>query len=768
MREKWHIAAFSAVVGISAAFVHLHWLIAIVATAIVFGFGVRKRQRLPVFCSLTFLLAFCYFLYIDHSNVTSLSPSQRHFSGKIASLPELDGNHLTFQLKLQNGEKVRVSYYLHNKQQVPGVEHYRYGMTCTFLGELKQPSAARNFYAFDYRQYLYQQHIHWQLTPDELSRFSCRDGHYSLYDRMQQWRGFGIRWIETHFPNDLRGISKALLFGERSDVSENVLDSYQDLGIIHLLAVSGLHVGLVVGAMFLWLIRLGVTKERSLELLLLVVPLYVVMTGAAPSAVRAGFMAMVVLIALRFRLRLHALDGISWVALFMLAVNPYVLFQVGFQLSFLVSFTLIVSAPYIQRHYESRLAQLITISVISQLAALPILLYRFYSISILSLPLNLVFIPFISLFVLPLLFIAFFTSIFVPFLAAPLLSVLDFAIRLSHELLVNIDSLQWGMLVFGKPSLSIVFLLYVVIFYGFLKWEARIGKRRFVKPAIALVAVCLFQWVAPYLSISGKVTMLDVGQGDSILIELPHRKAVYLIDTGGTLSFGKQEWQKQNHGFEVGKDVVLQELKARGIRKIDRLILTHGDQDHIGGASALLGHVRIKEILYGKGPIEKPSVRQLLTNASHFGIRITRVGERMGWRVGDATFSILNPTGSEAGNSSSIVIAARLGELRWLFTGDLEKDGEHRLVEDYPNLKADVLKAGHHGSKTSTSEEFLELIHPRLALISVGEHNLYGHPSPEVIDRLQTSKVKVLRTDQNGAIRFRYGEGKKQFDWVLK
>lgn len=140
----------------------------------------------------------------------------------------------------------------------------------------------------------------------------------------------------------------------------------------------------------------------------------------------------------------------------------------------------------------------------------------------------------------------------------------------------------------------------------------------------------------------------------------------------------------------------------------------------------------------------------------------------MGWRVGDATFSILNPTGSEAGNSSSIVIAARLGELRWLFTGDLEKDGEHRLVEDYPNLKADVLKAGHHGSKTSTSEEFLELIHPRLALISVGEHNLYGHPSPEVIDRLQTSKVKVLRTDQNGAIRFRYGEGKKQFDWVLK
>lgn len=768
MRGKWHIAAFSAVAGISAAFVHLHWLIAIVATAIIFGFGVWKKQRLSVFCSLTFLLAFCYFLYVDHTNETALSPSQTHFSGTIASLPELDGDHLTFQLKLRNREKVRVSYYLHNKQQVPGVKYYRYGMTCIFSGKLKQPSGARNFYGFDYRQYLYQQHIHWQLTPDSLSRFSCRSGNYSLYDRLQQWRGLGIRWVETHFPNDMRGMAEALLFGERRDVSENVLDSYQDLGIVHLLAVSGLHVGLVVSALFLLLIRLGVTKERSLELLLLVVPLYIVMTGAAPSAVRAGFMAMVVLVALRFRRRLHALDGISWVALLMLAVNPYVLFQVGFQLSFLISFTLIVSAPYIQRHYENRLAQLVAISIISQLIALPILLYHFYSISILSLPFNLIFIPFISFFVLPLLFVTFFTSFFVPFLADGLLSILDFAIRLSHGLLVNIDGLQWGMLVFGKPSLAIVFLLYVVIFYGLLKWEAGVERNRLVKPIIALIAICMFQWVAPHLSATGEVTMLDVGQGDSILIELPHRKAVYLIDTGGTLSFGKQEWQKQNHGFEVGKDVVLQELKARGIRKIDRLILTHGDQDHIGGASALLGHVRIKEILYGKGPIEKPSVRQLLTNASHFGIRIIRVGEGMGWKVGDAAFSILNPTGSETGNSSSIVIAARLGELRWLFTGDLEKEGEHRLVYDYPELKIDVLKAGHHGSKTSTSEDLLRLIHPRLALISVGEHNLYGHPSPEVIDRLQANKVKVLRTDQNGAIRFRYGEGKKQFDWVLK
>lgn len=767
MKGRWHFIALSAAAGITAAFAGLDWLAGLVAVA-VGGFAFWKRRRLPAFCACMFLLSLCYFLYVDHGNVTTVSPQQNRFTGKIASLPALDGNQLSFKMKLSGGETVRVINYLQNQQQIPIAKKFRYGMGCSFAGKMEKPKTARNFYGFNYRNYLYRQHVHWQVTMNSLSKASCRNSGYSLYDRLQQWRGSGIRWIDGHFPPNIQGISEALLFGWKNNVPENVLQAYRDLGIIHLLAVSGLHVGLIVGALFFVMVRIGITKERSIEMLLLLVPFYILMTGAPPSASRSGFMAMIVLLALRLGRRFHPLDGISWAALFLLALNPYDLFQVGFQLSFLVSFTLIVSAPYIRRRYESRFAQLVAISLLSELVAFPILLYRFYAVSALSLPFNLIFVPFISFFVLPLVFVGFFTSLFVPFLGAPLLALLSAAVSVARGLLLAVDSRSWGMLIFGKPSLWVILLLYLAIFYGLLKWESGRRTKRLVKPAILFTAICLFQWFSPYLSNTGEVTMLDVGQGDSILIELPHRKAVYLIDTGGTIHFGQKAWEIQKHGFKVGRDVVLPELKARGIRTINKLVLTHGDKDHIGGTAALLGHLPISEILYGKGAIIKPLPKQLLTRAASLGIPIVRVGRGMSWKAGNAMFSVLNPDGSETGNDRSVVIAAKLGGLKWLFTGDLEKEGEQRILGEYPRLKIDVLKVGHHGSNTSTTTALLDQAKPRVAMISVGKHNLYGQPSPIVVQRLKNRGIHVLRTDLKGAIRFRFQGDQRTFDWVLK
>ncbi|HET7580882.1 MAG TPA: DNA internalization-related competence protein ComEC/Rec2 [Bacillales bacterium] len=766
MKGRWHIAAFSAAVGIAAAFFHLYWVFAFIPPAVMFGYGLWKRRLLPVVCAILFVLSFCDFLHVDHANVTKIPPAQTHLIGTISSLPSLDGDQLTFQMKSKSGEKVRVVYYLQKPQQIPMIKSLRFGMTCRFSGKFEKPSLPGNFYGFNYRQYLYRRHIHWQFTPHSISSTSCQAANDSFYDRLEQWRGSGIRWIETHFPPHIRGISEALLFGWRNNVPAKVLQAYRDLGIIHLLAVSGLHVGLVVSALYFFMIRIGITKERSIEILFLLLPLYIFMTGAPPSASRAGFMAMLVLASMRFRRRFHPLDSISWAALLLLAINPYQLFQVGFQLSFLVSFTLIVSAPYLQTCYQSRLAQLIAVSVLAQVIALPILLYRFYSISVLSLPLNLIFVPFISFFVLPLVFLGFFASLFAPFLGHPLLTLLSFAIRLAHGLLLAVDSRPWGMLVFGKPPLWLIFLMYVVIFYGLLKWESGRRKKRLIRPLLIFAGVCLFQWVSPYLSDTGEVTMLDVGQGDSILVTLPHRRAVYLIDTGGTIHFGEEPWQKQKQGFKVGRDVVLNELKARGIRSINRLILTHGDRDHIGGTGALLGHIHIDEIVYGKGAIIKPLPRKLLTRAVHLGIGVVRVGNGTSWKAGKAVFTVLNPDGTETGNDRSVVITARLGGVTWLFTGDLQEKGERRIISEYPQLKADILKVGHHGSKTSSSEAFLDQIDPKVALISVGQHNLYGQPSPVVVKRLKAHGIKVLRTDQNGAIRFWFGGGRKTFSWV--
>lgn len=767
MRGRWHFIALFSVAGIAAASSHFDWRLMLSFSALAIALSMYYKNRIATACILTFCLSFFYFLHIDAVNKTALSPGSQRISGKITSLPTLDGDHLSFRMKLNKGELVIANAYLKDRAQVPQAESLQFGMSCSIEGKLQKPPLPRTFHAFDYRKYLFRQHIHWQLAIPSFSANSCHKVNDSLYDRLQQWRGFGIQWIDSHFPVPVRGISEALIFGWRNHLSLNILQAYRDLGIIHLLAVSGLHVGLVVGALFYLLIRIGITKERSLELLLFILPFYIFMTGASPSVSRSALMAILALIAMRLGKKIHPLDGISWVALMLIAFNPYIIFQIGFQLSFLVSFTLIASASAIQQRYQSRFTQLLAVSVISQLVAMPLLLYTFYGFSLFSLPFNLLFIPFISFFVLPLVFMSFFASLLTPFLAPPLLSLLAFIVRIAHGFLLIADRHFSGMLVLGKPTILLVFLMYAAIFFGLVKWERGSSGRRLILPIFLIGGLCLYQWFSPYLSGKGEVTMLDVGQGDSILIQLPHRKGVYLIDTGGTIHFGQKTWQIRKHHFLVGRDIVLQELKARGIRKIDKLILTHGDMDHIGGTKSLLGHIHIDELDYGKGKIVKPLPRELLVSANQLNIKIERISRGMSWQTGSSVFSVLNPDGTEKGNDRSVVIAAQMDGVKWLFTGDLEKEGEKRLLEEYPNLKIDILKVGHHGSNTSSTESWLESLKPKAALISVGKHNHYHQPSKTVLNRFTKLHINVFRTDKLGSITFHFEGRHKGFKWVI-
>lgn len=768
MRGRWHFAALSAIAGTALASAGFDWRFSLSFAAFFLFAALIRKWLLAAVCSSIFLLAFLSFLHVNDANKTTLASGTNQLVGKISSMPALDGDHLSFQMKVEEGETVMVNTYLKERQQIPQAENLRFGMSCSLDGKLQKPALPRNFHAFNYRKYLFRQHIHWQFTVITFSASSCQRGSYSILDHLQQWRGYGVRWISSHFPVPVRGISEALVFGWRNDVSPDILQAYRDLGIIHLLAVSGLHVGLVMGALYYCFIRFGFTKERSLEFLLVILPLYVLMTGASPSVSRSGLMGFIALLAARLGKKIHPLDGISWVGIVLIAFNPYIIFQTGFQLSFLVSFTLIASAPAIQKRYHSRFAQLLAVSVISQMVSMPLLLYNFYGISLFSLPFNLVFIPFISFLILPLAIISFFASLLAPFLASPLLSLLSFSVKNAHELLLAADRHFSGMLLFGKPSLPLVFLMYGSVFYGLVKWEKGNGPRRLILPVLFLGGLCLFQWLSPYLSNEGEVTLLDVGQGDGILIQLPHRRAVYLIDTGGTIHFGQQDWQKRKHEFLVGRDVVLQELKSRGIRKIDKLILTHGDMDHIGGTKSLFGRIRIGEMMYGKGRITKPLPKELIKKAEELHIKVVRLARGMSWKSGEDAFAVLNPDGTEQGNDRSVVIAAQIDGIKWLFTGDLEKEGEARLLSEYPNLKIDILKVGHHGSNTSTTQAWIQALKPKAALISVGKHNFYHQPSPDVIDRLQENHVQIYRTDQMGSVVFRFDGNKRSFDWMIK
>ncbi|MGO4887252.1 DNA internalization-related competence protein ComEC/Rec2 [Anaerobacillus sp. MEB173] len=772
MNGKYYLLALSAIAGIICSNQGMTgFLIFFIIILSLICLNQKKNKKL-ILCA--FILTFFFFFltseYTLKRNISNLNQSETTFVGKISSIPVIDGDRISFLFQLSDSETLQTLYYVKNEREKLDLKKITYGMTCYVEGELRPPSQATNFYAFDYQQYLSQQGIHWILTPRTLSSRKCLTIDVTLFDQLQKFRQQGLQKIEENYPESIIGIVSALAYGERRDIDSELLSAYQSLGIIHLLAVSGLHVGLIVTSLFFLLIRVGITRERTIEILIILLPIYMIVAGAAPSVIRAASMTIVVLLALRFRKALHPLDGISFVCLLLLFINPYYLFQLGFQLSFIVSFALIVSASTVWLKYTNYFSRLMAITMISQLVSFPIILYHFYEISLWSLPLNLFFIPFVSIFILP----ACLLSLLLVSVLEPLAHIfiigLERLLHIAHSLLLYIDGMAVGHLLFGKPSILILCIFYCTIFYGFICWERGNGRRRYIKPLVLFVLVCFIQWYSPYLSASGEVTVLDVGQGDSIFIELPYRKAVYLIDTGGLVGFGKEErWQKRKKEFEVGRDIVLPYLKAKGIRKLDRIILTHGHYDHIGGTSAVIGNVKIDEILYSYRSDFNDFEKELLAFARKEGVQVRFIWEGEQWEVSDSQFYAVAPTGKEMTiNDSSIVLFAKIGGLTWLFTGDLEEQGERRLISAYPALSVDVLKVGHHGSRTSSTVEFIDHITPKMAIISVGRNNRFGHPHGEVIDYFNEQNIKVMRTDQDGAIRFQFKGNKRSIERAVK
>lgn len=691
-------------------------------------------------------------------------------TGTIHSLPKHDGNKISFEFKTLENNKVLVNYFAKTEQEKLELKELIYGMNCSLQGQFSVPPEPRNFYAFDYKDYLASHNIHFLFNPSSFPVTNCHKTTLTPYQLLQTYRQAGIKHLSENIPEESRGVIIALVFGDRGEMEHELLEAYQKLGIIHLLAVSGLHVGLISATLYFLLIRIGITKERSTDLLLILLPIYAILAGATPSVLRATAMCIVVLISIKANFRLNPFDGISGVCLLLLVINPAYVHHLGFQLSFLVSFSLIISAKTILRRYTSWVMQLLVVTTLAQGISFPIIVYHFYEISLWSIPLNLLYIPFITFFVLPLSFVIMISSLLSIPLIEPVLLLYNFAISTAHNGLSFVIDFPYSILTFGKPPLYIIVFYYLAIAVNLYVWEKSDSLNQFLKSSSLFFFVVLLHWHVPYLLNEGEITMIDVGQGDSIYIELPRRKAIYLIDTGGVVDIGiKQEGSQRSKSFDVGEDVLLSFLKAKGVRKVDKLILTHGHSDHIGGAEALLGIVPVQTLLYGTGPVEDTFESELLQSYDHQGTKIKFVQNGDFWKTGNYQFTILSPLGGEGSlNDRSVVIYTKIGGLYWLFTGDLEQEGERQLVANYHNLNVDVLKVGHHGSNTSTTEVLLDVINPQYALISVGKRNFYGHPHSEVLSRLNDRQITILRTDQHGSIRYRFDHTGGRFQWLIQ
>ncbi|UOE95631.1 DNA internalization-related competence protein ComEC/Rec2 [Alkalihalobacillus sp. LMS39] len=771
MAGKWYMLFLAGIISISIAMYGFSvWCLLVGSFLVYHSLKDKTKGRIHLlFLVFSFILFYSATTFYDIHNQSryplSLQNQSLLLSGQIHSMPSIDGDRLRFELKTNDKEKVQVQYYLHSVEEQHQLRQLKKGMRCTLRGELRKPAPATNFNGFDYEQYLYEKGIHLVFTPTAFE--SCHNGRWNGINELIELRQKGIESVRTSIPEPTAGIVAALVYGDRSFMEEDVLQAYQRLGIIHLLAVSGLHVGLVSGAIYFLLIRIGVTRERTIDILLLILPVYIVIAGGAPSVIRAATMVMIALLFKRLKKNIQPLDLVSIIGMIYLLVQPFSLFHIGFQLSFLTTIALLLSVFMLKE--KSYVQLLFFVTGISQLISLPFILHYFYEISVLSVPLNFIFIPLVSFIILPLsilltllLPVSTGASQFVTAILTPLIHV-------SHMFLLYVDSFSFGKFSVGKLPSSLVVALFGTIAFLLMRSERKTMKNRLILPILLVTLILVAAKIAPYVNENGEITVLDVGQGDCILIEFPYRKSVYLLDAGGLVAFNNEKWREKIRTFEVGKDVVLPYLKSKGITKIDKLILSHGHYDHIGGVESLLGEVEIKEVLYSQGVVEGEFEKQLLQQLYESGSSIRFIGEGERWKEGEAQFIVLSPQGHEQSlNNRSIVIYAFIGGYRWLFTGDLEQEGETRIIQEYTALPVDVLKVGHHGSKTSSTPLFVEHISPSIALIPVGKQNRFGHPHPDVIKGLEEKGIIIYRTDQHGAIRFRFTDKVKQFETKIK
>lgn len=698
----------------------------------------------------------CFYIYfpsydLDDSTRQEQVKKEVVLQGTIVSSVRQSGKQLSFTFLLEETkEKVSVHYFHHADSSNPLASPFPYTFRakCFIKGKIEQANVATNPFEFDYRQYLFEKGITHQLILDSLDNLQCRQNH-SLLSKLYHVRDALLYQSDKQLDPTIAAWQQALIFGESDQLSDEVVLLFQRWGLSHLLAISGLHVGIIIALLYFILIRfLGVTREKATLIVLLFLPVYALLAGGQPSVWRASLMTVFVILLARKQIKINRLDLLSIVFLFLLIIDKYMIFHVGFQFSFAVTLGLILSAKWFSTA-QSNIETILQISFIAQMMIVPLQMYYFYHFQPLSILLNVIVVPYFSLFVIPSMFFSFILYIF----PLPLKQVFEKLFLLVHETVLSfiifIDHHVNFPFISGEITLFITIIYYFLLFMMMIHLERKKLKNAFNYGAM-LCLLLTFVIAHPYLSKEGRVTMLDIGQGDAFIIELPYRRGVFMIDVGASFDFDSYEPKDT-----VYKRVIQPYLKGRGIATIDAILISHPHLDHHGTVRFILEDFRVKEIFINEffGVDDK----ELQAWQEHADVKIIEAKVRDEIERKGQSFYILAPLDDKNDkNDNSLVVFTRIGNTNWLFTGDISKDIEENIINSFPGLQVDILKVAHHGSNTSTSERMIEKLNPKIALIPVGRKNRYGHPSKEVIDSLTQHGADVYRADENGAVQYKF------------
>ena len=662
-------------------------------------------------------------------------------TGTVSSQIKETDYKYSVNIKLEN--KLKLTVYIDKKENVLKLE---YGNKISVTGTYKKPTEKRNYKGYDYMKYLKTKKICGSLIVDGEVKLVKTKKINSIFTIINKLSLIFKQNLKKLLPEQEAELEQGILLGDTSDIESDIKDDFRECNLSHMLAVSGAHLSYLVLGINTVLSKksFGIRRRKILSIMFILI--FMVIVNMSPSVVRAGISTIIAIFATLIYRKQDTYTTISIALLLTLLNNPFAIFDVGLQLSYLATLSIIIFySKFTQKQFNNKVKKYLYESAMLTLSAniliLPITIYEFNTIPINSIISNLLAGPLLGICII----LGMFTVI-ISTVCFPVSKLIAFQLQIILKILIKtielISKIPFGNYTVKTPWLIVVFLTYAII-------DTLIHNKKRITKILTMVTLIIFvvMQVCTFINIDGKLKIyfIDVGQGDSMLVKTVKGKNI-LIDGGGS----------KDPDYDIGEKILVPYLLDRRIKTLDYVIISHFDEDHATGVAQILGKIDVSSIILTRQLEENDIYRHILSIAKEKKIKLIYVKEGDVLKIGGIKISIIHPENklmiNNPMNNNSIVCKVEYNSFSMLLTGDIEMEAEELILRKNINLKADVLKVAHHGSKTSTTGEFLKAINPKVALIGVGKNNNFGHPSNEVIQRLKENGTRIYRTDENGEI----------------
>ena len=664
--------------------------------------------RSKIFYLILILFTAIYSFIILKNNIylTKYSTDSKSITGIVTNIKYKDTMNI---IEVRTSILDKVLVYDYDKVNI------NLGYKVKVEGTIDMPNNNSNFYLFNYRKYLLSLNTHLIMKLDRL--WILNKG--NIFYKAKRSIISRINKIDNPYLN-------TFILGDNSKLEDNILSSYQVNGISHLFAVSGMHIGLIVLVLEFILHKL---KIKNKFIIIIFILFYIFLTNYSKSIIRAGLLYILLLLNKKYKFRLSTLKILILLLCISLIINPYNLYNISFIFTYLVTIALIFNRNLINR-CSNYFKKILVTSFIAFIVTIPVMINNYFSINILGIVLNIIFVPLVSLIIFPLSIVVFIIPSFN--------SVLNIFIYLLERLSIILSNIKLFQITLCHVNALIFILYYIVIII--VLYTLNKGKYSYI---MLLIILIIIHYNYRLIDSNYYYIMLDVKQGDSSLLVLPNNKCNIMIDTGGM------------YNNDLTSNVLIPSLKSRGIKKLDYIIITHGDNDHLGEVINLVNNYKVDNVVFNIGDInsiESSIISVLEKKNIKYYIGFDNL------KINNNTLYFLNTKEYDNENDNSNILYFKLDSYKFLLMGDASSIREKDIIDDYDIGDIDILKVGHHGSRTSSSKYFIDNIKPKYSLISVGRNNRYGHPNKETLYNLKDSKV--YRTDEDGSIEFKIKNNK--------